>query len=110
LAVALNLLVLSCDRNRRQACGPARADGPNANEELFAVEDFRGVLRVALRSPARRAAFSDRFAASSRHVVIVLLSAFIVATFSRRARRCGIGATVNARSRGHDPRDWHREL
>jgi hypothetical protein len=48
----------------------------------FAVEDFRGVLRVAIRSPARRAAFSDRFAASSRHVAIALRSALIVATFS----------------------------
>jgi hypothetical protein len=46
-----------------------------------------------------------------------LRSASIIATFSWRVRRCGIGATVAIQDRaatqdrvGTIPRDWHREL
>jgi hypothetical protein len=75
------------------------------------------VLRVAFDRQRGAPPFSDRLAAASRHIAIALLSALIVATFSRRVRQCGIGATVATRDRvatqdrvGMIPRDWHREL
>jgi hypothetical protein len=63
----------------------------------------------SIASAARRP-FSDRLAAASRHIAIALLSALIVATFSRRCaavrhwrHRGDARSRGNTRSRGHDP-------